>query len=168
MNSKSKFAAAKEAKALAKGDETKHEEPRHYWERPCTVECAVPRNWNEAQDRDFVSDCINEPDQGQRWHEHCMEHVTWQIATLHRALDGIFCNLVPGISDSENLLPAMTILDKVGAVRKLVASQAAELHAAQLARMMPGSPVPSIGEFLAQVQHALDHCECVDTLRGRC
>lgn len=97
----------------------------------------------------------------------CMEHVARHVSWLRQGLDQVIGCLVPGVSANEALLETMTTLDKIGAVRKLVAKNAAQLLAEQQARMMAGGPVRKIGDFLNQVEEALDQCECAEALRGR-
>jgi hypothetical protein len=147
--------------------ETKREKPPRHWQRPCTVGFEVPTDWDDTKDRQFACHCIGEPEDGNSWHAHCMEHVAQQVTWLRQGLDQVIGRLVPGVSDNEVLLETMTTLDKLGVVRKLVAKNAAQLLAEEQARMMAGSPVLMIGDFLDQAEEALNQCESAEALRGR-
>jgi len=147
--------------------ETKREKPPRHWQRPCAVGFEVPRDWDDTKDRQFVCDHIDEPDDGNSWHAHCMEHVAQQVTWLRQGLDQVIGRLVPEVSANEVLLETMTTLEKIGAVRKLVAKNAAQLLAEEQAQMVDGSPALKIGEFLDQAEDALDQCEWAEALRGR-
>jgi hypothetical protein len=147
--------------------ESKREKPRRYYQRPCTVGIQVPKDWDETKDRQFASDCIGDPEEGISWHRHCMEHVAQNVTWLRQGLDQVIGRLVPGVSVNEVLLETMTTLDKIGAVRKLVAKNAAQLLAEEQAQMADGCRVREIGGFLNQAESALDQCECAEVLRGR-
>jgi hypothetical protein len=147
--------------------ENKCEKPFRHFQRPCTVGIQVPNDWDETKDRQFASDCIGDPEEGISWHRHCMEHVAQNVTWLRQGLDQVIGRLVPGVSTNAVLLETMTTVDKIGAVRKLVAKNAAQLLAEQQARLMAGSPVLKIGDVLGHVERTLDQCECAEVLRGR-
>jgi hypothetical protein len=147
--------------------ENKREKPFRHWHRPCTVGFQVPTDWDDSKDRQFACHCIGEPEDGNSWHAHCLERVAEKVIRLRVGLDQVIGRLVPGVSANEVLLETMTTLDKIGAVRKLVAKNAAQLLAEEQSRMVAGCSVRKIGDFLDQAERTLDRCECAEALRGR-
>jgi hypothetical protein len=147
--------------------ETKREKPFRHCQRPCAVGFVVPTDWDDTKDRQFACRCIGEPEDGNSWRAHCLEHVAEKVIWLRQGLDQVIGRLVPGVSANEVLLETMTTMDKIGAVRKLVAKNAAQLLAEEQSRMVVGCPVRKIGDFLDQAERALDQCECAEALRGR-
>jgi hypothetical protein len=131
------------------------------------VECIVRGDWDDPHDRDYTRYCIGEPEQGQTWHRHCLEHVSYQKAQLHQGLDRIIQHLVPDVAENDLVLETMTALDKVSAVRKLVAARATKLLAEQQARLLDDDPPLRIDELLWQADEALDTCEQALTLCSR-
>lgn len=147
--------------------ESKREKPRRHYQRPCTVGFQVPTDWDNTKDRHFACERIGEPEDGNSWHAHCMEHVARHVTWLRQGLDQVIGRLVPGVSANDVLLETMTTMDKIGAVRKLVAKNAAQLLEDLQAQMVDGSPALNIGDFLDQVEEALGQCECAEVLRAR-
>jgi hypothetical protein len=125
------------------------------------VECAVPAGWDDTQDRGYARECIGEPEKGQTWHQHCLEHVNQQMAELHQGLDKVIRHLASEGTKDYVLLETLTAEDKLIAVRKLVAAHATEteLMAEQQARLRDSDQPLRIDQFLWQTDEALDMCE---------